>query len=256
MERIAIAMQDGGTGAGAQHGDAGREANLILSYRRTSIWDPRGGGTFWFQIFIQAPSPEIWRKTISGGEGGCWRGKWGGLFWATSLEEIIGGVIAMISFRPGRWMQQSAVPRCAILSVRSTGRHRAVKRRDFITLVGGAAAAWPIVARAQQPAMPVIGYFSGRSPEAEAPIRVPFLKALEGSGFAVERNITIEYRFAEGQDDRLPALAAELIRRQVAMLVATDRPSASAAKAATATIPIVFTSGFDPVRLGLVASFS
>src|SRR6516225_374702 len=78
MERIAIAMQDGGTGAGAQHGDAGREANLILSCRRTSIWDPRGG-TFWFQIFIQAPSPEIWRKTISGGEAGCWRGKWGGL---------------------------------------------------------------------------------------------------------------------------------------------------------------------------------
>src|SRR5262249_40737409 len=121
MERIAIAMQDGGTGAGAQHGDAGREANLILSCRRTSIWDPRGGGAFWFQIFIQAPSPEILRKTISGGEGGCWRGKWGGLFWATSLEEIIGGVIAIISFRPGRWMQQSAVPRCAILSVRSTG---------------------------------------------------------------------------------------------------------------------------------------
>src|SRR5215471_18114685 len=79
MERIAIAIQDGGAGAGAQHGCAGREANLILSCRRTSIWDPRGGETFWFQIFIQASSPEIWRKTISGGEGGCWRGKWGGL---------------------------------------------------------------------------------------------------------------------------------------------------------------------------------
>src|SRR5215472_7828381 len=77
---------------------------------------PPVGGTFWFQIFIQASSPEIWRKTISGGEGGCWRGKWGGLFWATSLEKIFGGVIAIISFRPGGWMQQSAVPRCAILS--------------------------------------------------------------------------------------------------------------------------------------------
>src|SRR5215475_6204074 len=130
-----------------------------------------------------------------------------------------------------------------------------VKRREFITLLGGAAVAWPVAARAQQAAMPVIGYFSGRSPEAEAPIRVPFLKALEGSGFAVERNIAIEYRFAEGQDGRLPALAAELVRRQVAMLVATDRPSALAAKT-TATIPIVFTSGSDPVQAGLVASFN
>jgi putative ABC transport system substrate-binding protein len=129
-------------------------------------------------------------------------------------------------------------------------------RRQFITLIGGAAAAWPLAASAQQPAMPVIGYFSGRSPEAEAPIRVPFLKALEGSGFAVERNIAIEYRFAEGQDERLPVLAAELVRRQVAMLVATDRPSALAAKAATATIPIVFASGSDPVQAGLVASFN
>jgi putative ABC transport system substrate-binding protein len=131
-----------------------------------------------------------------------------------------------------------------------------IRRRQFITLLGGAAAAWPLAASAQQPAMPVIGYFSGRSPEAEAPIRVPFLKALEGSGFAVERNIAIEYRFAEGQDERLPVLAAELVRRQVAMLVATDRPSALAAKAATATIPIVFASGSDPVQAGLVASFN
>src|SRR6516164_5477641 len=82
---------------------------------------PPVGGTFWFQIFIQASSPEICRKTIFGGEGGCWRGKWGGLFWATSLEKIFGGVIAIISFRPGGWMQQSAVPRCAILSAGSTG---------------------------------------------------------------------------------------------------------------------------------------
>ena len=121
MERIAIAIQVGGAGAGAQHGGAGRGPTSFLSCHRTSMWAPRVGRTFWFQIFIQAPSPEIWRKTIFGGEGGCWRGKWGGLFWATSLEKIFGGVIAIISFRPGGWMQQSAVSRCAILSVGSTG---------------------------------------------------------------------------------------------------------------------------------------
>jgi putative tryptophan/tyrosine transport system substrate-binding protein len=131
-----------------------------------------------------------------------------------------------------------------------------MRRRKFITLLGGAAAAWSLAARAQQPAVPVIGYFSARSADAEAPLRVPFLRALEESGFAAGRNIAIEYRFAEGQDERLPLLAAELVRGQVAMLVATDRPSALAARAATATIPIVFTSGFDPVRLGLVASFN
>src|SRR5215467_16396466 len=101
------------------------EAALLLRIEQ-HLTEGRGvpvGGTFWFQIFIQASSPEIWRKTIFGGEGGCWRGKWGGLFWATSLEKIIGGVIAIISFRPGGWMQQSAVPRCAILSVPSYGRH-------------------------------------------------------------------------------------------------------------------------------------
>jgi putative ABC transport system substrate-binding protein len=131
-----------------------------------------------------------------------------------------------------------------------------MRRRSFITLLGGAAAAWPLAATAQHPTMPVIGYFSARSPDAEAPIRVPFLKALEESGFAAGRNVAIEYRFAEGRDERLPRLAADLVSQRVAMLVATDRPSAVAAKAATATIPILFTSGFDPVQLGLVASFN
>jgi len=131
-----------------------------------------------------------------------------------------------------------------------------IGRREFITALGGAAAAWLIAARAQQPAMPVIGYFSGRSADAEIPLRMPFLKALEAVGFVAERNVAIEYRFAEGRDDRLPELAAELVHRQVALLVATDRPSAVAARAATATIPIVFTIGLDPVQLGLVASFN
>ena len=135
-----------------------------------------------------------------------------------------------------------------------------MRRREVITLLGGAAVvpsvSWPLATRAQQSAMPVIGYFSSRSPDAEAPVSMPFLKALAESGFTAGHNVTIEYRFAEGQDDRLPALAAELVGRPVTMLVATDRPSALAAKAATATLPIVFTSGADPVQLGLVASFN
>ena len=115
MERIAIAMQDGGAGAGAQHGGAGREANLIFVLPPSVYVGPPVGGTFWFQIFIQAPSLEIWRKTIFGGEGGCWRGKWGGLFWATSFGK---------NYRRRdrhRLVPPSTVPRCAILSVGSTG---------------------------------------------------------------------------------------------------------------------------------------
>jgi putative tryptophan/tyrosine transport system substrate-binding protein len=131
-----------------------------------------------------------------------------------------------------------------------------LKRRQFITLLGGAATAWPLMGRAQQAAMPLIGYISARSPEAEEPIRVPFLKALEAAGFTAGRNFQIEYRFAEAEDERLPALTTELVRRQVTMLVATDRPSAVAARAATSTIPIVFTMGLDPVQQGLVASFN
>src|SRR4029077_8976873 len=102
--------------------------------------------------------------------------------------------------------------------------HR-MRRREFITLLGGAAAAWPLAARAQQ-AIPVVGYFSGRSADTEEPLRKPFLRALEELGFAAGRNVEIEYRFSQGQDARLPALASELVSRKVTMLVATDRPSA------------------------------
>ena len=131
-----------------------------------------------------------------------------------------------------------------------------MRRREFMSLLGGAAAAWPLAARAQQTGTTVIGYFSGRSPEAEAPILAAFRRGLEETGYLAGRNIAIEFRFSDGQDVQLPALAADLVRRRVAVLVATDRPSALAAKAATSTIPIVFTSGADAVETGLVASLN
>ena len=131
-----------------------------------------------------------------------------------------------------------------------------MKRRELITLLGGMAFSLPRAVRAQQAAVPVIGYMSGRSPDAEESMRTPILAALEEAGFVVGRNVTIEYRFADGREERLPLLAADLVRRVPTLLIATDRPSALAVKAATTTIPIVFGVGEDPVQLGLVASLN
>src|SRR5215470_5583960 len=131
-----------------------------------------------------------------------------------------------------------------------------MRRREFVTLLGGAATTWPFVAHAQKTAIPVIGYLSARSAGTETALRTPFLKALAEGGFVADRNVLVEYRFAEGHEDQLRGLAADLVRRPVSMLVAAERPSALAAKAATSTIPIVFSTGDDPVRLGLVKSVS
>ena len=155
----------------------------------------------------------------------------------------------------GHWASLTE-PRLSRYHALSLASGEAMRRREFVKLLGGAAATWPLAARAQQPAIPVIGYLNSRSPEAVENRLRGFRQGLKETGYIEGENITILYRWADDRMDRLPLLAADLVSRPVAAIITAGAPTAFAAKAATTTIPIIFLVGNDPVQLGLAASLS
>src|SRR5262249_6347706 len=205
--------------------------------------------------FIQAPSPESWSETISGTEGG-------------PGEEVGWPVLGYLlgkNFRrrdrdrlvPPRRMD-AAVCRAEVCYPfgREHWRHRAVRRREFITLFGGAAAAWPLAAPAQQAPMPVVGFLSSSSPRPYATMVAAFRQGLKEGGYVEGQNVGIEVRWAENDLSRLPMLAVDLISQAAVVATSGGYAPTHAAKGATTTIPIVFVSAGDPVAAGLVASIN
>ena len=258
MERIAIAMQDGGAGAGARDKAAARAARpTSFCLAAEPLHGPPGRGTFWFQIFIQAPSPEIWSETISGGEE-VLAGKWGGLFLGYLLGRNYRRRDRDRLVPPRR--TDAAVCRAEVCYpfCRKHGRHRAVRRREFIALFGGAAA-WPLAARAQDAGKVARIGFLG--PAQTSPPAISFYQAfltqMRELGFRDGENLRIDFRAIE--DPRgLSVGAEELMRSQPELIVATGpEVSLRAVVAASGAIPVVMIAiNFDPIARGYVTSLA